>query len=126
MNKKLIIIVAIIVILIVSLGIYFLTSSASKPVSAPAMMNLNNSESKQVSSPAQDRNVKNLNNGWAYKCSANDVGKGSGAVYRYSGDNTLNHYPSPAIAKSWDANWGKASSIDCGGLTEGMPMTLKV
>ena len=34
-------------------------------------------------------------------------------VYRYSGNNTLNYYPTPEIASSWNPNWGSAVSIDC-------------
>jgi hypothetical protein len=66
-----------------------------------------------------------LNNGWAYKCGANDLGEGSGAVYRYLGEKQMNYYSSPDIANSWDANWGKASSIDCGGLSRGANMKLR-
>lgn len=36
-----------------------------------------------------------------------------GGVYRYSGNNTLNYYPTPEIASSWNPNWGSAVTIDC-------------
>jgi hypothetical protein len=36
-----------------------------------------------------------------------------GGVYRYSGNNTLNYYPTPEIASSWNPNWGSTVDIDC-------------
>lgn len=39
--------------------------------------------------------------------------EGDPAVYRYSGSNILNHYPSPEIAASWNPNWGDITTIDC-------------
>ena len=36
-----------------------------------------------------------------------------GGVYRYSGNNTLNYYPTPEIASSWNPNWGSTLNIDC-------------
>lgn len=34
-------------------------------------------------------------------------------VYRYSGNNTLQYYPSPEIASSWNPNWGSGVDINC-------------
>lgn len=34
-------------------------------------------------------------------------------VYRYSGKNTLQYYPTPEIASSWNPNWGSTVDIDC-------------
>jgi hypothetical protein len=34
-------------------------------------------------------------------------------VYRYSGNNTLQYYPTPEIASSWNSNWGSSTLIDC-------------
>ena len=34
-------------------------------------------------------------------------------VYRYSGNNTLQHYPTPEIASSWNPNWGSSVDINC-------------
>ena len=39
--------------------------------------------------------------------------EGDAAVYRYSGSNTLNHYPTPEIAASWNSNWSNTTNIDC-------------
>ena len=36
-----------------------------------------------------------------------------GGVYRYSGNNTLQYYPTPEIASSWNSNWGSTVDIDC-------------
>jgi len=52
--------------------------------------------------------------GVSVTCSANDVGAGSGAVYRVDGvTNVLRHYPTAEIAASWDPNYASAQSIDC-------------
>lgn len=37
-------------------------------------------------------------------------------------DGNLRHYPSPAIAASWDTDWGKAPAIDCTGMAQGEKM----
>jgi hypothetical protein len=34
-------------------------------------------------------------------------------IYRYSGNNTLNYYPTPEIASSWNPNWGSTVDIAC-------------
>ncbi len=34
-------------------------------------------------------------------------------VYRYSGNNTLQYYPTPEIASSWNPNWGSTVDINC-------------
>jgi hypothetical protein len=34
-------------------------------------------------------------------------------IYRYSGNNTLNYYPTPEIASSWNPNWGSTVDINC-------------
>jgi hypothetical protein len=34
-------------------------------------------------------------------------------VYRYSGDNTIQYYPTPEIASSWNPNWGSTVEINC-------------
>ena len=36
-----------------------------------------------------------------------------GGIYRYSGNNTLNYYPTPEIASSWNPNWGSTVDINC-------------
>jgi hypothetical protein len=59
-------------------------------------------------------------------CSANDVGGGAGAVYRTTGTTTLRHYPNPAIADSWDPDWGSTTeAIDCIGFVKGDDMAME-
>ncbi len=47
-----------------------------------------------------------------------------GGVYRYTGNKTLQHYPNPDIANSWDSNWASASNIDCRNYRRGEDMTI--
>ena len=48
-------------------------------------------------------------------------------VYRYTGNNTINWYPTPEIAGSWDPNWGNTKTIDCSkGVIIGPPMEKKL
>ena len=44
-------------------------------------------------------------------------------VYRYSGNNTLQYYPTPEIASSWNPNWGSTVDIDCSTYTLGETAT---
>ncbi len=72
-------------------------------------------------------NVRNYNDGWAYACSNHDFyGAGSGAVYRYvSSTDTFNHYPSAAVADSWDGYWSQRGGVDCSGYQLGPDMTVQ-
>jgi hypothetical protein len=67
-----------------------------------------------------------LEEGKAYRCSANDPGgDNSGFIYRYTGDK-LRWYPTPKIASSWDRNWLKEfKEVDCAGYTKGDDMIHK-
>jgi hypothetical protein len=40
-------------------------------------------------------------------------------VYRYAGDNQMQHYTNPSIANSWDPNWRQFQKIDCVGINLG-------
>ena len=71
--------------------------------------------------------------GVSVNCKANDpstatitggAGGGGTKVYRYMGSKTINHYPNPDVAASWNPSWGSINTIDCAGLTVGPTMTL--
>ena len=71
--------------------------------------------------------------GVSVNCKANDpstatitggAGGGGTKVYRYMGSKTINHYPNPEVAASWNPSWGSINTIDCAGLTVGPTMTL--
>jgi hypothetical protein len=47
------------------------------------------------------------------------------AVYRYTGNDTLQWYPNPDIASSWDPNWGTFKKIDCKGYRKGQDLASK-
>ena len=72
--------------------------------------------SSPAAAPAQVR----LAEGQSVRCNGSKDGK----IYRYTGGQ-LRHYPNPAIASSWDKNWGKPVSVDCRGIPIGAPMALK-
>lgn len=68
----------------------------------------------------------NFTLGQPIMCSSNDPnGRDNINVYRYMGDNTMNWYPNPPIASSWDPNWRNFSKINCNGLSTGPNMELK-
>ena len=49
-------------------------------------------------------------------------------ILRYGGNNILNGYPNPAIAASWDPNWGNfgdITTINCSNRTVGPAMATK-
>ena len=46
-------------------------------------------------------------------------------IYRYSGTNELNYYPTGDIANSWNTNWGSVHEIDCKSYTFGDTITKK-
>jgi hypothetical protein len=46
-------------------------------------------------------------------------------VYRAMDSTTLRHYPTPDIASSWNRNWGRTRTIDCGHITKGAPLGMK-
>ena len=59
-------------------------------------------------------NVANVKKGDSVGCNSGTEPPGMpGGVYRYSGDNTLQYYPTPEIASSWNPNWGSSVNIDC-------------
>jgi hypothetical protein len=69
-------------------------------------------------------NVEKLRNGQSTGCKEgkelpNGVYKG---VYRYTGNNTLQHYPNPPIASSWDSDWRNMKTIDCTTYVAGEPL----
>ena len=72
--------------------------------------------------PAMAHNMTNKTIGAPIRCTANELRGSDGSIYRYTGDNTLSHYPNPAIASSWDPNWGNWSNIDCANMKLGPEM----
>lgn len=59
-------------------------------------------------------NVAKLQKGVSVNCKSGTQPKDMpGGVYRYSGNNILQYYPTPEIASSWNSNWGSATEIDC-------------
>ena len=72
--------------------------------------------------PEMTYNMTDKTIGAPIRCTANELRGVDGSIYRYTGDNTLRHYPSPAIASSWDSNWGNYSNIDCANLKLGPQM----
>lgn len=59
-------------------------------------------------------NVAKLPKGASVGCNSGTEPPGMpGGVYRYSGNNTLQYYPTPEIASSWNPNWGSTVNIDC-------------
>jgi len=71
--------------------------------------------------------------GVSVNCKANDpstatitggAGGGGTKVYRYMGSKTINHYPNPDVAASWNPSWRSINTIDCAGLTVGPTMAL--
>ena len=63
-----------------------------------------------------------ISNGQAITCLNN---KPDG-IFRYTGNNTINWYPNPEIAGSWDSMWSKPTTVDCSSATVGTPMEKKV
>ncbi|GLE08591.1 hypothetical protein PINS_up019876 [Pythium insidiosum] len=61
-----------------------------------------------------------LSEGQSVKCVGDNV-----AVYRLVAG-SLRLYPSPAIATSWDSNWGNALVIDCSQVARGPDLALKL
>jgi len=60
------------------------------------------------------------------QCDNNDPkGSNSGAVYRYN-NGTIQHYPNPTVAGSWDQNWPQFTKLDCAGLILGPPLAQKI
>ena len=64
------------------------------------------------SAPAVKHPWSSLAVGAPMRCNKNDLRGVEGSIYRYTGKDTANWYPSPAIASSWDPNWEKYDSID--------------
>jgi len=59
-------------------------------------------------------NVANLKKGVSIGCKGGTQPQGMpGGVYRYSGNNTIQYYPTPEIASSWNPDWGNTTEIDC-------------
>lgn len=69
--------------------------------------------------------VTNFVTGQPVQCSTADPkGYPNNAVYRYTGNNTINWYSSNEIALSWDPNWKQYKTIDCTSLTLGPDMKI--
>ena len=57
-------------------------------------------------------NTTNIKVGSPIWCSGYNP-KGSGAIYRYIGNNMIKYYPNSEIAASWDNEWYKPTLNDC-------------
>ena len=69
-------------------------------------------------------NAAQLPKGVSVNCKSGTEPKGMPAgVYRYSGNNTLQYYPTPEIASSWNPNWGSTVDVDCSTYTLGETAT---
>lgn len=59
-------------------------------------------------------NAAQLTKGASVGCKPGTEPNGMPAgVYRYSGNNTLQYYPTPEIASSWNPNWTSTVDINC-------------
>ena len=61
--------------------------------------------------------------GQAVKCSNGGNGNAD-SIYRFT-KNQVSWYPSPAVANSWDSNWGSFIAIDCTNIVLGQNMQQK-
>ena len=57
-------------------------------------------------------NKANLPLNRSVNCTNQPEGRAAG-VYRYSGANELNYYPTGDIASSWNSDWGNVADINC-------------
>lgn len=77
--------------------------------------------------------VGSFNIGQSFNCNKGDPDNnntggpndGGQTTYRYAGGKSANLYSSTAIASSWDVNWNNPQTIDCTGLTFGLPLAEK-
>jgi hypothetical protein len=59
-------------------------------------------------------NAANLQKGVSIGCKPGTQPDGMpSGVYRYSGNNTIQYYPTPEIASSWNPDWGNTTEINC-------------
>lgn len=129
MDTTMIIILGLVCILLisVSVGIYFATSSSNEqPLTQ---------KSTQESTPnvLPRTAATNLTIGQSINCNKNDpngdntggFNGGGQSIYRYMGDNNINHYPNPDVAQSWDPNWANPNTIDCLGLKAGPGLNMR-
>lgn len=126
--------VYVVIALTILVAIYLLSPS-SPDVSIKSNVELSpSSEEKVVMVPVQVTTAASgFPVGQAINCKANDpyggnsggIGGGGHAIYRYMGDNTIRHYPSPTVAQSWDPSWRTPKTIDCDGLINGAGLELK-
>jgi hypothetical protein len=99
------------------------TSTSSTPTSTTGSTSTPVSTSSTLAAGIQA--VKDFITGQSITCSSGDPkGNGSGAIYKYTGNNTINWYPNPTIANSWDKNFMNFKTIDCTGLTKGSDVIL--
>ena len=57
-------------------------------------------------------NKANLPLNKSVNCTNTPEGRPAG-IYRYSGANELEYYPSPEVASSWNTDWGNYTDINC-------------
>jgi len=58
-------------------------------------------------------NKANLDVNKSVNCTAGQPDGMPAGVYRYSGNNEMNYYPTPDVANSWNPDWGSAVDVNC-------------
>ena len=58
-------------------------------------------------------NKANLDVNASVNCTQGQPSGMPAGIYRYSGNNEMNYYPTPDVASSWNSNWGNAVDADC-------------
>ena len=118
--------VVLVLCICIAVGIYFATKGGDSPAPAPG-------PSVKSPAPGPATAADGFAVGVSVNCKANDpstatitggAGGGGTKVYRYMGSKTINHYPNPDVAASWNPSWGSINTIDCAGLTVGPTMDL--
>jgi len=70
-------------------------------------------------------NLAQLKKGVSVNCKSGTEPSGMpSGVYRYSGNNVLQYYPTPEIASSWNPDWGSSVDADCSTYTLGTTTTM--
>jgi len=70
-------------------------------------------------------NISKLKHGVSVNCKSGTEPSGMpSGVFRYSGNNTLQYYPTPEIASSWNQDWASTVDADCSTYTLGENATM--
>lgn len=70
-------------------------------------------------------NKANLPLNASVNCTAGKPNGMPSGIYRYSGANELNYYPTPDVASSWNSDWGSVTNADCSTYKFGDTLTKK-